>query len=103
MPPVRPRNAPTYASFGHPFFATYCTGCHSRDARERHGAPSDQNFDTEADIARHAAAIDAEAAGGPDAMNTAMPDMSGPVHMQPTDAERDELGQFLACEQRAAR
>lgn len=65
-------------------------------------APSDQNYDTEADLAKHAAAIDAEAAGGPEAMNTGMPDMSDPVHRPPSDAEREQLAQFLACEQMAA-
>ncbi len=91
-------SAPTYASFGQQFFATYCTGCHSRDAANRHGAPGDQNYDTEADIKQHLDDIDTEAAAGPKARNTDMPDMSGPVRMQPTTAEREQLGQFLACE-----
>ena len=77
----------------------YCTGCHSSEAANRHGAPRDVNLDSEAGVIAHASAIDEEAAAGPDAMNTAMPDMSGPVHMQPTEAERAQLGQFLACEQ----
>jgi hypothetical protein len=94
-------NAPTYASFGQQFFASYCTGCHSSVAANRHGAPADQNYDTEDDIRRHAGAIDAEAAAGPNATNTDMPDMSGPVHVPPTAAERQQLGQFLACEQEA--
>ncbi len=93
-------NAPTYESFGRPFFAAYCTGCHSTGAGSRHGAPAGFDFDTEDEIRRHAAAIDAEAAAGPDATNTDMPDMTGPVRMQPTEAERQQLGQFLACEQR---
>lgn len=93
-----PTRAPTYASFAQPFFAAYCTGCHSRDARDRHGAPPDQNFDTETEIREHADDIDAEAAAGPDARNTDMPDMSGPVRMQPTIREREQLGEFLACE-----
>jgi uncharacterized membrane protein len=92
-------NAPTYDSFGQHFFTSYCTGCHSRDATDRHGAPSDQNYDTEADIRQHAAAIDLEAAAGPKATNTSMPDMSGPVHVAPSDVEREQLGQFLACEE----
>ncbi len=91
-------NPPTYASFGMQFFTTYCTGCHSRMAANRHDAPGDQNYDTEADIKAHLADIDAEAAAGPNAKNTDMPDMSGPVHMQPSMAERETLGQFLACE-----
>ena len=93
-----PTNAPTYASFGQRFFARYCVGCHSRSATSRHGAPLDQNFDTEADVRANATAIDDEAAAGPDATNTDMPDLTGPVHTPPTRAERELLGQFLACE-----
>jgi uncharacterized membrane protein len=91
-------DAPTYASFGQHFMETYCTGCHSANAGNRHGAPDDQNYDTEADIKKHADDIDAQAASGPKATNTGMPDLSGPVHMQPSMAERVQLGQFLACE-----
>nr|HEX4312583.1 hypothetical protein [Kofleriaceae bacterium] len=88
---------PTYASFGADFMTTYCTGCHSAKATNRFGAPSDQNFDTEADVIAHLDDIDQEAASGPAATNTDMPDMSGPVHTAPTTADRVELGQFLAC------
>lgn len=94
-----PDSAPTYQSFGSNFMSTYCTGCHSRTATNRHGAPGDQNYDTEADVIAHAADIDAAAAAGPNATNTAMPDMSGPVHARPTDEERQLLGQYLACQQ----
>jgi len=95
-----PSNAPTYASFGHPFMQTYCTGCHSRDATDRHGAPPGLDFDTEEQLRAHAAAIDAEAAAGPDADNTDMPDLTGPVLQPPSLHEREMLGQFLACERR---
>jgi uncharacterized membrane protein len=91
-------NPPTYASFGQHFFATYCTGCHSATAANRHDAPGDQNYDTEAEIKAHADDIDQVAASGPAATNTSMPDLSGPVRMQPSLAERVQLGQFLACE-----
>ena len=93
-------NAPTYDNFGREFMQTYCIGCHSKTALNRHGAPIDQNYDTEDDIRVHAAAIDAEAASGPNATNSAMPDMSGPVHVAPNDQDRAVLGQFLACEQK---
>ena len=93
-------NPPTYASFGHPFMARYCTGCHSSGAKDRHGAPAGLDFDSEAEIRAKAIAIDAEAAAGPDAQNTDMPDLTGPVHAEPTMAERERLGQFLACERR---
>lgn len=92
-----PTNPPTYGSFGEQFFADYCTGCHSANATNRHDAPGDQNFDTEADIKKHADDIDSEAAAGPDATNTDMPDLSGPVHTPPSVEERKLLGQYLAC------
>jgi uncharacterized membrane protein len=91
-------NAPTYGSFGEDFMTKYCTGCHSRDASNRHGAPTDINLDTEADVIEHASDIDEAAASGPNAKNTSMPDMGGPVRVAPTEAERERLGQFLACE-----
>ncbi len=90
-------NAPTYGSFGSTFFTTYCTPCHSAAATNRHDAPSDMNFDTIADIAKHADDIDLEAAAGPNATNTDMPDVGNPVMTAPTMAERELLGQFLAC------
>lgn len=92
-------NAPTFESFGDKFFADYCRGCHSANAADRHGAPGSQNYDTEEQVAAHAADIDQWAAAGPGAINTAMPDLSGPVHAAPTDAEREQLGQYLACMQ----
>ncbi len=91
-------NPPTYASFGRAFFASYCTGCHSAGARDRHGAPAGIDFDDEAHVRYYAHAIDSEAAAGPDAINTDMPDMGGPVHAPPTLQERRMLGEFLACE-----
>ena len=94
-------DAPTYQSFGQPFMTKYCTGCHSTTAQNRHGAPADQNYDTEMDIIHHVADIDLVAAAGPKAQNTIMPDMSGPVHVAPSMEERTALGQFLACEKAA--
>jgi uncharacterized membrane protein len=91
-------NVPTYSGFGRAFFAKYCTSCHSRSASDRHGAPRGIDFDSEADIRMRAAAIDAEAAAGPDAANTDMPDPDGPVRVEPTLQERRTLGEFLACE-----
>jgi hypothetical protein len=97
--PPNPADAPTYDNFGREFMETYCTGCHSANAPDRHGAPGDQNYDTEADVKLHAAEIDSHAAAGPNATNTSMPEVAGPVHSAPTQAERERLGQFLACEQ----
>jgi uncharacterized membrane protein len=90
-------NAPTYGSFGTTFFATYCTPCHSTTAINRHGAPADLDFDSMDDIKRHADGIDLEAAAGPSATNTAMPDIGMTVMEAPSMEERALLGQFLAC------
>ena len=90
-------DAPSYDNFARPFFATYCTGCHGVLATDRHGAPSNQNYDSEADIRLHARDIDENAAFGPDAANAAMPELAGPVAREPSDAERDQLGNYLAC------
>ncbi|HEY5923577.1 MAG TPA: hypothetical protein VIV11_17975 [Kofleriaceae bacterium] len=90
---------PTYENFGREFMETYCTGCHSAAAPNRYGAPGDQNYDTEADVRLHATDIDAHAAAGPSSTNTAMPELAGPVRTAPTQAERERLGQFLACMQ----
>lgn len=92
-----PADPPTYASFGEQFFADYCLDCHSASSRNRHDAPDDLNFDTEAQIRKHAAAIDSESAAGPDATNTSMPEKSANVLTLPTIEERRLLGQYLAC------
>ena len=89
---------PTYATFGQQFFQTYCLDCHSVNSTNRHGAPRDQNYDTEAEIKAHADEIDSEAAAGPDATNTDMPRLDGRNRTAPTVEERKLLGQFLACE-----
>jgi uncharacterized membrane protein len=91
-------DAPSYAGFARSFMTTYCSGCHSALAPNRYGAPPDLDFDTEAQLRVHAAEIDHEAAAGPNARNTDMPDLDGPVHAAPTMAERELLGEFLACE-----
>lgn len=92
-----PSSAPTYGSFAQQFMATYCTSCHSASSTNRHGAPGSQNYDTEQDLIKHAADIDEAAAKGPDATNTFMPELGGTVTRKPTDAEREMLGQYLAC------
>jgi uncharacterized membrane protein len=90
-------NAPTYGSFGQTFMATYCTDCHSSTSANRHAAPSDINFDSMDDIRAHLDDIDVEAASGPGATNTGMPELDAKVTKAPTQAEREMLGQFLAC------
>jgi hypothetical protein len=92
----------TYEGFGAPFMTTYCTSCHastlSGDARQ--GAPLYHDFDSLDGILPVADHVDWKAAAGPDATNELMPIGSGPV---PTLAERQQLGEWLACELAAMR
>jgi uncharacterized membrane protein len=90
-------SAPTYGSFGSDFFTKYCNDCHSSTSTDRHSAPSDVNFDTLADIQKHLDGIDTTSAAGPNATNTSMPQLDQKVATEPTQAERELLGQFIAC------
>ncbi len=92
-----PTDPPTFDSFGDTFMGTYCRECHSTNSANRRGAPGNQNYDTEADLLKHAAAIEDVAAAGPDATNTSMPELGGAVTMRPSQAEREQLGEYLAC------
>ena len=85
----------TYTSFAAPFMEKYCTRCHSstRSGKDRHGAPAFHDFDTEAGILAVAEHIDENAAAGPDASNDVMP----PSSPRPTEEERKQLGEWLAC------
>jgi uncharacterized membrane protein len=88
-------NTLTYDTFGRDFMSKYCTKCHSSTATDRHGAPADHNFDTLNQILVFADHIDLHAAAGPNGTNTLMPPAG---ETAPTDAERTQLGQWLACE-----
>lgn len=79
----------TYASFAKPFFDSYCVRCHGGDE-----PAAGLNFTTEAGVRPHLAEIDIQAAKGPLFSNAGMP-LDG---AQPSDAEREMLGQFIACE-----
>jgi hypothetical protein len=85
----------SYESFGRDFFANYCEDCHS-SARttpaERQGAPFGYDFDSLEGVRAHLAEIDAAAAGGPTRINIFMP-----MGAMPSDAERDRLGEWIAC------
>jgi uncharacterized membrane protein len=86
----------TYETFARSFMQSYCTRCHSSSLANsaRNGAPSDHNFDTlEGLRATEPEHIDEQAAAGPDGVNTAMP----PTNPKPTEAERRDLGEWLAC------
>ena len=85
----------TYASFGQTFFNTYCQRCHGSTVTDlaRMGAPVNTTFDTVEDIRFHSHHIDELAAAGPVVVNTEMP----PDGAMPTEAERRQLGEWLAC------
>ncbi len=85
----------TYANFGQAFFTTYCQRCHASSVTgaARMGAPADHVFDQVQDIQLLSEHIDELAAAGPAAVNTAMPP-NGP---SPTQTERLQLGEWLAC------
>lgn len=90
----------TYDAFGKPFMEKYCTGCHSsklKTAAERMGATEGHDFDNVLGIKGVAKHIDEKAASGPSATNTAMPPPAAPGE-KPTLAEREKLGQWIACE-----
>ncbi len=78
-----------WANFGEGFIRQECQVCHASTAVDRHGAPSDVHFDTEAEVRRHAARILARAA-------------AEPPTMPPTGATRPEdrarLRRWLACD-----
>ena len=92
-----PDNTLTYENFGKPFVESYCTQCHSSTlmGADRHGAPLYHDFDTLEGILEVHEHMDEQAAAGPNAINRFMPPDG---EDQPTDAERYQLGTWLACE-----
>ena len=91
-----PGSTLTYNNFGKPFMETYCTRCHASDRMgdARNGAPAYHDFDTLIGIKQVANHVDQTAASGPAATNTSMP----PDGAKPTLAERQMLGEWIACE-----
>ncbi|MBK9034236.1 MAG: hypothetical protein IPL61_23730 [Myxococcales bacterium] len=90
-----PTSTTTWVSFGEAFMTRYCTRCHATDlvGADRHGAPSFHDFDTPFGVRVVRAHIDETSAAGPAAVNTSMP----PDGERPTLAERQQLGEWLAC------
>jgi len=76
----------TYATFGEPFVAKYCSSCH------RAGGPETPTLSTIDQIRANSDVIDRSAAAGPKAVNSYMPE-NGSV----PEAERRQLGEWLAC------
>jgi uncharacterized membrane protein len=85
----------TYDNFGQPFMEAYCTRCHSSEltGEDRMGAPSFHDFDTLFGIRAVAEHVDQTSAAGPAAVNRSMP----PDGDRPTDEERYQLGEWIAC------
>lgn len=75
----------TYDNFGRQFFANYCDRCHAAGMR-----PAITSL---AQIQAQSGEIDSEAAAGSLRVNTAMPENGA----RPTEAERRQLGEWLAC------
>lgn len=85
----------TYENFGKTFMDTYCTRCHSStlSGAARQDAPAGHDYNNASGIVADAKNIDAWAGSGPDRTNTEMP----PNGTKPTDAERKQLSEWLAC------
>ncbi len=85
----------TYANFGQPFMAAYCTRCHASTltGEARNGAPSFHDFDLIDNIRAVREHIDQTTGSGPAATNESMP----PDGDIPTLAERQQLAEWLAC------
>ncbi len=87
----------TWESFGQDFMTTYCTECHASTlmGADRQGAPLYHDFDTLDGVLPVLDHIDWKAASGPAATNELMPPAGNPT---PTLEERQQLGEWLACE-----
>jgi hypothetical protein len=85
----------TWNNFGQGFTDRYCTKCHATSVHggERRGAPGDHNYDTVEGVRKDLDHLDQSAASGPAAENDFMP----PYGPMPTQLEREQLGQWLAC------
>jgi hypothetical protein len=78
----------TWEGFGQGFMVTYCQGCHASSAPDRHDAPPNVVFDTEADVALWKERILATAGTEP----ATMPPAGGP-----TPEDREKLAAWLGC------
>ena len=90
-----PTSTLTYSNFGQPFMEKYCTRCHDSNltGSARMGATSFHDFDTIFGIRAVSEHIDFTSAAGPAATNDSMP----PSAPFPTLAERQQLGEWIAC------
>ena len=90
-----PASTLTYNNFGKQFMESYCTRCHdsAKTGDQRQGAPSFHDFDTLFGIKAVSDHIDQTSASGPAATNDSMP----PDGTKPSLAEREMLGEWIAC------
>lgn len=90
-----PGSTLTYNNFGKPFMERYCTRCHSSELTggARQGAPSFHDFDSLFGVKAVSDHIDETTAAGPAAINDGMPE-GDPA---PTETERYQLGEWIAC------
>jgi uncharacterized membrane protein len=79
----------TYKNFGRAFLAAHCNKCHAADSSDRDGAPIAIVFDTHQQAQSLASRIFLRSA----ADNTSMP----PGPDDPTDVERYDLAEWVAC------
>jgi uncharacterized membrane protein len=79
----------TYESFGKSFVNGYCQGCHGSTVTDRQGAPPGYVFDTYEQVLDHKERIFSRAAAGNDSMPPGPDD--------PSEAEREQLAEWLAC------
>lgn len=107
--PTPDPNTVTYDNFGQQFMADYCLQCHTETLprSQRNGAPLFHDFDDLIGILQVANHIDEQAGIGPAAANHFMPPArcpstpGGPLAIdcpQPTDDERRQLAEWIACE-----
>jgi len=111
--PVTGTTTLTWDNFGRDFMFKYCTNCHEAalPLSKRNGAPLYHDFDTLLGVLEVPDHIDQQAGSGPKAKNDFMPgagtggrcpsvaggalDEACPA---PTDEERTNLSQWIACE-----
>ena len=93
---VCPNNSTlSYENFGRASFQDFCSRCHAAavTGAARQGVPEDHVFETREQIVPEIDHLDESTAAGPAGVNTRMP----PSGSMPTEAQRRQLGEWLAC------
>ena len=99
----------TYDNFGKPFMEKYCVWCHAEalPRSKRNGAPLFHDFDSLQGVLQTPDHIDQQTGIGPEAENHFMPPDRCPSEpggslgvncAKPTDEERRQLAEWIACE-----